>query len=441
MPATVNIYFDNRMSKDGEWYVKYAVYFEKKQRYFTTGIKLDTEDVEFLRKYKVGLTGGVRDEYRRNLWGKIYGKDGILQKATLIIEQLGNKFSFDTFKEKILSPVNQEKQEISDIFSDMLARASELRKTNNIGDADIYEWAVISLKRFHKRPALNYQDIDKNFLERYEHWMLREGKTPQPKKDKEGNIIPRPGTPASPTTIGMYLRQVRAMYNLKKTNDKSLEESYPFGEDGYIIPSGRNIKKAITIDDIEKIISYTPESGSEHMYRDLWIFSYMSNGINFIDLLRLTWGDYNTKKGTIEFVRSKTKKTKKDKTLKIQIDLFPITTEIIERWGDKRGKYIFPFFTATMLPEKQRDVKRQVVKNTNKYMRRIAAKLGIVSDITTYTARHTFATVLLRSEVPLAFISQKLSHESIKTTQDYLGSFEDDQSKKYLSALLPKKKD
>jgi len=69
-------------------------------------------------------------------------------------------------------------------------------------------------------------------------------------------------------------------------------------------------------------------------------------------------------------------------------------------------------------------------------MRGIAKELEIQSDVNTYSARHSFATILLQSEAPLAFISQALGHTSISTTESYLGSFDDEKTKKYLSALL-----
>jgi integrase len=444
---TVNIYYDGRMSKEDEFYVKYAVYFGGKQRYYATGTKLDKEDVEFLKKYKSGLTGAIRDEYRRNLWNMIYGQTyihsvtgkteiSILRRGQEVAAEMGTKFSFEGFAEGISAAPAEIKKATGILTDDMLEYAARLRKTDNVGDAIIYECAVVSLRRFAKRDEILYEDITIDFLNKYEKWMLREGKAPQPKKGKDGEVIKRPGTPASITTIGMYLRQVRSMFNISKASDKH----YPFGEDGYTIPSGRNIKKALSKEDIGKIMAYEPESKSERQARDLWLFSYLSNGINFYDMLDLKWNDFNSREKSIQFVRAKTKGTKKSKQSHIQIDLFPVSMSIIQKWGDKSNVYIFPFFRDKMTVERKKAVKELVVKSTNKYMRRIAEKLGITADITTYTARHSFATILMQSEAPLAFISQKLDHSSISTTQNYLGSFESDQAKKYLANLLPEEK-
>jgi len=429
--ATVGIYYDGRMSKEGEFYVKYVVYFQGKQKYYSTGMKVDKEDAEFLKKYKGGLTGSIKDSHRRDLWNEIYG-DGLLRKAVDLIERLGPDFSFEAFAQQINKPVEVIKP-VGGLLSDMTNYAERLRGTDNVGDASLYESAVVSLRRFSGKEELMYSEVTADFLSRYERWMLREGKAQQPKRGKDGEWLSRPGVPASLTTIGMYLRQVRNVFNMTKQP----KEIYPFGKDGYTIPSGRNIKKALTKEDIGKIIAYQTENLSEMQARDLWLFSYLSNGINFIDILNLKWKDMDAKGGIIEFIRGKTRNTKKSSVSSIQIDLFPITKAIIEKWGDKSGEYIFPMFKKGMTAQRKKEVKAQVVKNTNKYVRRIAQSLGITADVTTYTARHSFATILMQSEAPLAFISSKLGHSSISTTQNYLGSFESSQAKKYLANLLP----
>ncbi|MBE9462825.1 tyrosine-type recombinase/integrase [Dyadobacter subterraneus] len=89
------------------------------------------------------------------------------------------------------------------------------------------------------------------------------------------------------------------------------------------------------------------------------------------------------------------------------------------------------------LREKKQAILR-VITSVNYHMNKIATNLDIDVKINTYEARHSFATTLLRSDAPLAFISQSLGHSSMATTQRYLGSFEVGKAKEYLSALIPK---
>jgi site-specific recombinase XerD len=80
-------------------------------------------------------------------------------------------------------------------------------------------------------------------------------------------------------------------------------------------------------------------------------------------------------------------------------------------------------------------IKKQLVKQINKYIRRIAETVGIEKDVTTYVARHSFATVLKRSGASIKFISEQVGHSSIKTTENYADSFEDDIRMHFAKAL------
>ena len=78
----------------------------------------------------------------------------------------------------------------------------------------------------------------------------------------------------------------------------------------------------------------------------------------------------------------------------------------------------------------------QATKTINKYMRRIGSVLEIEKDLTTHTARHSFATVLKRSGASTDFISESLDHKDKKTTESYLDSFEDETKMTCQNSLL-----
>lgn len=88
-----------------------------------------------------------------------------------------------------------------------------------------------------------------------------------------------------------------------------------------------------------------------------------------------------------------------------------------------------------MTDREQKTTVAQIVKVTNGNMKKLAKKLNIQSDLSTYVARHSFATILLQGEAPIAFISQALGHKSISTTESYLGSFGREKAKEYLGLL------
>ena len=115
----------------------------------------------------------------------------------------------------------------------------------------------------------------------------------------------------------------------------------------------------------------------------------------------------------------------------------PEMQSIIERWGNpdkKPNNYIFPYLTGDEDLTKKKNIIHDVVKRTNKRLKKIGAAVG-VDGLTTYTARHSYATVLKRSGANIAYISESLGHTDLKTTEDYLASFEKDERKKNAALL------
>lgn len=116
-----------------------------------------------------------------------------------------------------------------------------------------------------------------------------------------------------------------------------------FGKGKYEIPTGKGRKLALTLQQIKQIISYTDGAEATEHYRDLWFFSYLCNGININDMLKLKYA--NIDGDEIHFYRSKTMHTSKEKK-EIYALITPEMKQIIDRWGnlDKNSNsYIFPF--------------------------------------------------------------------------------------------------
>ena len=234
----------------------------------------------------------------------------------------------------------------------------------------------------------------------------------------------------SKATIGMYLRNLRSVFNEAISNEDILPELYPFRRNQYErgkyeIPVSQNIKKALDKSDIEKIFNYRAVEGSiRAKANDYWVFIYLTNGLNVKDLCLLRYK--NIVNGKVEFVRAKTKNQKKEQ--KIQAVLMPQSFAVIEKWGNQNKEenaFVFPELDGNETPERQKQLIQQLTHVINDNMKAIAKELGITKSVTTYVARHSFATVLKRSGVSVAIISEMLGHGSLKTTQNYLDSFED----------------
>lgn len=472
--ATVNLFFDTRRDNNT---VKLCVTFKRVQRYFTTGFKVDSVTWERLKKNadKTAPDGKIKDEDFIELWTKLWNcpdkyrdrePEGYVIFARGITKQLGPNFTFDMFKESFEKygkvDLNPTHTDPNNVIKRLFQKAEVMRQEKRLGSAGCYEVTALSIRRFIESfdneerkelmnipiPAkrnqikseviLRFEHITPHFLKVYEQWMLNFGKSPKKIKLKKGEL-PAVATPTSLTTVGIYCRQLRSVFN-DAISDKTVSaDCYPFGKHGYTIPAGNNIKKALSKNDVLKIINFQCEPDSfQQRGRDLWVFSYLSNGMNITDICNIKWKDIDNKENTLNFIRQKTARTRKGNQSRIRVSLRAESWEVINRYAiDKKPEsFVFPFLNNNMTEEQKKTTVSQIIKMTNQHMRSIAKILKIETDVSTYAARHSFATILLQSEAPIAFISQSLGHQNISTTQAYLGSFDDEKTKKYLEALI-----
>lgn len=469
--ATLNLYLDTRKGKDGAGIIKWSVICNRVPRLYSTGQKVTAEEWEFLQanKNRQKLDNRIKDDAKIMLFNRIYGDQftdesnkpqvGYFKRAQAIINELGDKFTFDAFSDA-LANYGKEKPaptEQTDVLAALLAKTATMKKADRVGNAELFDLAAKSLRRFvdsfsdeerkeflnipiphgRKQPrpvaVLRFEHLTPDFLTTYEQWMLHYGKTPRTK------INPGEGSPATLTSVGIYLRHVRAVVNDAIEAGSMPRNAYPFGPNGYVIPAGSNPKKALPKTDIDKIKLYEPLPGTmEQRSHDLWLFTYYCNGINLTDICHLTWAQVDLKASKLTFIRQKTSRTRKNNQMQITAHLRPETLAILDRWATKDkspGNYVFPFLALDMDAQRRKDVVKQITLITNRWMRKIAPQLGIDADVTTYAARHSFATVLLKSKASLAFISKSLGHTNLKTTESYLGSFDDEEAKEFLNAL------
>lgn len=294
MNAEASIYLDKlRPKKNGNCSVKIRVTFNRKRKYYSTGIDLVPNEFEKIMNAK------RRTPEQKEIRLKL---DRFCTKATGVIDNLPY-FNFDSFEESFFE-FRDTSNSVSFAFDKYI---DQLKIENRIGTAVSYESAKKSLESFKK--DLTFADITSALLKRYENWMLQQNK--------------------SSTTIGIYLRSLKAIYNLQNI-DKSI---YPFGEskDKYSIPTGKNIKKALTIEEVAKIYNYqAPKGSTKDMAKDYWLFLYLCNGMNVKDFCQLKWSNIDGE--FIKYQRAKTKRTKKE-SKNIVVALKPEILKIIQKWG------------------------------------------------------------------------------------------------------------
>ncbi len=331
----------------------------------------------------------------------------IQAKANQIIKVLGDDFTFDDFEEGMFGLLNKDRYDRNDVYATFEAKIDQLRKERRIGSVEIYQHAMGSLKTFRKH--LKFPQIDVAFLCKYEAFLMAKGCTH--------------------STIGIHMRHLRTIVNMAKSVGIISPLEYPFGRQShnkYEIPSGGNIKKAIPEDELIQLIRYEPSS-QEAWPRDMWLFSFYCNGMNMVDIFNLKWG--NIRNDFLYFIREKTKRTCRQ-ARQIEIFLIPQVKEIIERWAvdnhRKKDDYIFGVFEEFMTVEERYEATKIALRYINNHMKKIGEKLNFKSKVTSFVARHTWATVMMRHNIPVSYISKGLGHTSMLTTERYLGDFDQD---------------
>ena len=285
-----------RPKKSGLYPVKIRVTLNRVQKYYPIGIDLSEVDFDRIQN------SSVRKDLRV-LKDKITHWEN---KAKNIIHQL-DPFSFDEFRSLLFKEIVA----IPDVYVLLDKRIEDLISEGRVSTSRVYRDTRNSLMKFKSK--LNIKDVTPEFLKKYEAWMISKGK--------------------SVTTIGIYLRHLRSIYNQAVDAGIIDNKYYPFGKNRYQIKAPRNIKKALTIEQVKSIIDYEVEEGTnQQLAKDMWLLSYYCNGMNVKDILSLKFK--NIQDDSIQFERIKTSTTNQNPK-PIVVSLIPEAKAIIQRWKKK----------------------------------------------------------------------------------------------------------
>ena len=403
---TLTYFFDTRSKLlDGNYPIKLTVYFGRQKKRYKTPFKATQEVYDRL------LANRLRDESTKQLKRQTVSW---LDKQTLIAESIV-PFTFTDFENVFYSEKTQSRKiQLNDGVNSIYDKhIQSLKDEGRISTASSYGDSLTSMLSYKKN--LKVSQITPDFLKGYEKWMTDNGR--------------------SLTTVGMYLRALRTIFNMAIDNEVIDASKYPFKK--YAIPAPQKISRTLKKEEIKLIINYTAKRDADAIALDYWVFSFISNGMNFKDIALLKYGNING--DFIEFRRAKTRRTTNNNSLPIMVPLDENLLYIIKKRGNKSKKkedYIFPILKHGLTPQQEYDHIKTFVRNTNKRLTRVGIELGLSLKVTSYVARHCFATIQKNNNAPLAYISEALGHSNLKTTQNYFGRFEDEGLKVFHSGLM-----
>ena len=410
MAIKVNLYLDERKVGDGEKApVKLRLYISRTDiRHYHTDRYLTAD--QFNESYRTEKPKKAFRELKVEL-------DGVSARANAIIKKMDGVFILEKFEREMFRSQGSAK----DIAAHYRVYMDELKRNGRAGTASNYRLSLKSILAFagkDKNPAtsLAFSRVTTDFLNRYENWMVAEGN--------------------SKTTVGIYLRPLRAIFNKAIQEGDIVAELYPFKK--YKIPTGQNIKKALNKEDLKKLYTAPVEVGSpKEKARAFWFFSYQCNGMNFRDIAELKYKNIN--KNSISFLRHKTLYTTKDKPRPIIVPLTETIRSVIVRYGTQPAladNYVFPIFNKKMDEEEKLRINQNFIRFVNQHMQKLAKDLDLDAAISTYYARHSFTTAAIRNGAKMELIQESLGHHSLSTTQSYWAGFEDEVKQEIADKLM-----
>lgn len=294
----ISIWLDTRRKKESKLYpVKIRVYsnLEKKRKLYSTGVDLSDKDFDIIFNSDVKVRGNKKDI-------KIF-LHRIESNAEEVAKNL-RPFTFVMFEKKMF----RSKDANINVVYHYNNKIKALKSNNQISTASNYDLSLKSIDKYLKAKGktklqnLSFYDITSDWLNKYESFMIDENNR-------------------SRTTVSMYLRALRTIFNEAISENDIEQETYPFGKGKgkYQIPTSIGVKKALTREQLSILFNSKPQTPEQEKAKDFWFFSYACNGMNIKDIALLKYE--NLQSDTLKYYRAKTINTKKGNLKEINVFL------------------------------------------------------------------------------------------------------------------------
>ena len=265
----------------------------------------------------------------------------------------------------------------------------QLKQIGKVRTAETYTCALNSFIRFQGETDLFWEAVDSNLMMEYEVYLKAEG--------------------VCPNTSSYYMRGLRAIYNRAVEKELTIQR-YPFKH----VYTGidKTVKRAVSVKVIRQIRNLNLEHNPMLDYaRDIFMFSFYTRGMSFVDMAYLKKKDLHN--GILSYRRQKTNQ-------QIFIKWEKPMQEIIDKYDTTGTPYLLP-----IIKDVGKDERRQY-KNAshlvNCKLKKIGMQLGLTIPLTTYVARHGWASIAKSKNIPISTISEAMGHDSENTTRIYLAS-------------------
>lgn len=386
--ATVKIKFraSSVAGKEGTLY--YHIIHQRKLRWISTDYHVYPEEWNARKSSVIVSNSNNRQAHLQLIQSQI---DWEMKQMQCIIhdkEMDGVSYSVDDLANEIQQlPTSQS---VFMFFRQQIAKKEQMQC---VGTKNNYTNAVNRFIEFRNQKDLTFSQMTADMIEMYQAWLWNRG--------------------VGQNTVSFYLRTLRTLHH------KAVEAGQATSNDIFAHVQTANVrtaKRAISVKDIRKIEKLDlPRGSSLDKARDMFLFSFYLRGMAFVDMAFLKKSDL--KCGLVSYNRRKTHQN-------LNIEWIKPMQAIIAKYAEqtKDSPYMLPILTGKETsPYTQY---RKVEYNTNYNLKKIGKMIGLKIPLTTYVARHTWASIALHMNIPIATISEGMGHNSYKTTQIYLESID-----------------
>lgn len=328
-----------------------------------------------------------------------------------ILHSYNEKISWDKCRLKnIISSFNlkEEEYKVDDIVNHFLKISAKdslykytkeqivlLQDAGRKRTAEAYKSTLSSFMKFRINEDLPFEGITSDLLKQYQRWLQERG--------------------VKKNSRSFYMRILRTVYN-KAAEDGVIIRKNPFRQ----VYTGidRTKKRAINLELIRILKTYDLSLyPSREFARDMFLFSFYTRGMSYIDMAYLKKRDL--KQGYLTYCR---RKTGQQLTIKWE----KCMKEITDKYSNPDSQYLLPIIKPSLLHSERYKDEYSLYLNsrhlTNYHLQMLSKELGIFPHLTMYVARHSWASIAKQKNIPLSVISEGLGHESEKTTQIYLAT-------------------
>lgn len=387
--ATVKVILNkDRIKKNGDYSLVIQVIHKRDRRVIYSPYRLKEENFDVAAQKAVYFQGSSLSRKQVKVVNDVMGK--MRKEVENIVSSLscGNV----NYITKDIVIKYKEKQDDCYLITFMDKRIAEKEKIGKCGTAKAFRSTQRSLKRFLDTRRVKFNDIDYAFVKDYENYLY--------------------GTGVVSNTVSFYLRNFRTIYNMAYDRGMEVSPNNPFRK--VKIRYNKTVKRALKRDLLEKIVKLDL-SGNTHLMeaRDLFMFSFYTRGMSFVDIITLKHTDIVD--NVIYYERNKTHQ-------QMQVAVTEPLQRLIEKYNVD-DTYVLPFINRY---EHLSFYKRyqSAYGSIYRHLNTIADMLQINTPLTTYVARHSWATLAKEGGASVCAISEGLGHTTEKTTVIYLKEFD-----------------